>query len=217
MFNLLPKNLKEKIKTEYKLRKITVILIFIICLQLSFLIFLTPSWLISFYKEKEVTSQSEEIKKHLSDSSLSEVIVTIRGINTKLNIINSVLKYPKIVPFINTILSKKTSSIKIDELAYILGQENTAEIIIGGTSLTREALVSFVKALEDSKSFNKVNLPISNLAKDKNISFSISLQIIQESNAKTKVIQKNTLDTGITYFGYFYCLLFSLEGYQIKK
>src|SRR3989344_3730340 len=160
MFNLLPKNLKEKIKTEYKLRKITVILIFIICLQLSFLIFLTPSWLISFYKEKEVTSQSEEIKKHLSDSSLSEVIVTIRGINTN--------------------LSKKTSSIKIDELAYILGQENTAEIIIGGTSLTREALVSFVKALEDSKSFNKVNLPISNLAKDKNISFSISLQIIQE-------------------------------------
>ena len=180
MFNLLPKNLKEKIKTEYKLRKITVILIFIICLQLSFLIFLTPSWLISFYKEKEVTSQSEEIKKHLSDSSLSKVIVTIRGINTKLNIINSVLKYPKIVPFINTILSKKTSSIKIDELAYVLGQENTAEIIIGGTSLTREALVSFVKALEDSKSFNKVNLPISNLAKDKNISFSISLQIIQE-------------------------------------
>src|SRR3989344_943069 len=114
MFNLLPKNLKEKIKTEYKLRKITVILIFIICLQLSFLIFLTPSWLISFYKEKEVTSQSEEIKKHLSDSSLSEVIVTIRGINTKLNIINSVLKYPKIVPFINTILSKKTSSIKLE-------------------------------------------------------------------------------------------------------
>ncbi len=180
MFNLLPENLKDTIRKEYKFRKIIVILLFIISLQISFLIFIFPTWLISLYNEKEVLAESENVKKQLSDLNISPATLTIKSLNTKLNIINTTLEYPKILPLFNTIISKKTNSIQIDEFLYTLVQNNTAEIIIGGTSLTRESLVSFVKSLEDTKSFKQVNLPISNLAKDRNINFSISMKITTE-------------------------------------
>jgi hypothetical protein len=41
----------------------------------------------------------------------------------------------------------------------------------------RESIVAFTDNLKKIDSFSKVDLPISNLAKDKNIDFSISINI----------------------------------------
>ncbi len=180
MFNLLPENLKDKIKKDYKLRKITVILIFFVCVLFSALIFLLPSWLVSYYNEKEVVLDHKQMQDNLSDLNISSVLSTIKTINTKLNIINSNLDYPKILPYLNTILSKKTNSIHINNFTYNYAEDKTTEVTLGGVASTRESLVSFVKTLEESKSFSEVNLPISNLAKDKNIIFSIKMKISTE-------------------------------------
>ena len=46
---------------------------------------------------------------------------------------------------------------------------------VSGMAGTREDLVAFVKKMEDSKYFSDVVSPISNLTKDKNINFVITL------------------------------------------
>jgi hypothetical protein len=180
MFNLLPDNLRKKIKFEYRLRLVVIVLVSIIITQIFFLIMLFPSWLISLGKEKEIALQTKNIDKLSTDSKVKEVNSTVQLINTRLEAINSVLEYPEITPLINGILSKKTSSIHIKEIAYISSNKTEGEVILAGTSSTRESLTSFVKKLEDSKLFNSVNLPISNFTKDKNLDFSISMAIVSQ-------------------------------------
>ncbi|MCX6702051.1 MAG: PilN domain-containing protein [Candidatus Zambryskibacteria bacterium] len=177
MFNLLPNNLKEKVRSEYYLHLIIFILLSILVVQVSFLIFLFPSWLISLDKEKEITLQAEKSNISSLDSEIDVINSTIKSINTKLNTINSTLEYPKVTPFVDSILSNKIKDIYINELVYTSLSKTTASITLDGVSATRESLVSFVKKLEETKLFKKVDLPISNFTKNANINFSINTTI----------------------------------------
>ena len=175
MFNLLTDDLKEKIKANYRLRRLVVLLIFIIFLQVSFLIFLFPSWIASLFKEKESILQTEKMNQSLLSQNTDSIASTITTINTKLNIINNTLEYHEVIPIINTILSNKTGSIHINSLTYGSVNASTSALTIQGISATRESLVLFVKSLKKSETFKVVDLPVSNLTKDKNIDFVINL------------------------------------------
>lgn len=177
MFNLLPENLRKKIITEYKLRLVIVIILSVIIVQMSFLVFLFPSWLISYYKEKDSSIRNEEINQFLSTLDISSTTSYIRSLNTTLNIVNETLEYPKLVPVLDSILAKRTSNIRFKGINYSVNSSDSAVITLSGIGSTRESLVSFTKSLEQIESFKKVDLPISNLAKDKNIDFSISINI----------------------------------------
>lgn len=177
MFNLLPNNLKDKIRSEYHLHFVIVVFLFIIFLQVTCLVFLFPSWLISLNKEKEVILQSEKSNRSSLDSQINLINSTIKSINTKLNVINSTLEYPKVVPLIDGILAQKTSSIYIKAIQYTSSKNTSGKINLAGVSATRESLVLFVKKLEESKLFSNVDLPISNFTKDKDIDFSINMTI----------------------------------------
>lgn len=177
MFNLLPNNLKEKVRSEYHLRLFVVVFVSILLLQISFLIFLSPTWFVSLNKEKEIVLQSEKASTSLTDSKVGTINSQIKSINKKLEIINSTLEYPKAVPVIDDILSRKTNSIKIEEFLYVTSDGKSAKITLKGMSDTRDSLVGFVKDLEESDILSEVDLPISNLTKDKNIDFSLSIKV----------------------------------------
>ena len=142
-----------------------------------FLVFLYPSWLVSFQKENEVVLETEKMNQSQLVSNISSTTNFIKSLNLKLSIMNSALEYPKVLPIVNVILSKKTGSIHIDQFFYNTVSNATSTLTLGGVSNTRESLVSFVKNLKDSGRFKAVNLPISNLAKDKNINFLINLTV----------------------------------------
>lgn len=177
MFNSLPKKLKDKIRSEYHLRFSIVVFVSVFILQVIFLLSLVPSWILSVEKEREIASRAEKVNESSLNSQIDFIDSTTKSINARLEIINSVLEYPKVTPLFDGILSKKTGSIRIRELIYTFPNEKTANIVVSGTGATREALVSFAKRLEDSNLFEKVNLPISNFTRDKNIDFSINISV----------------------------------------
>ncbi len=175
MFNLLPENLKDKIKSEYRARRFIIILFFIISLQATFLVFLFPSWFISFSREKTSISRSDQANAYFAILDSTNVVSLVKSINTRLRIIDNELSYVKATPYINVVISEKPSSLKINKLSFIATSATSSTLFIGGNSVSRESLVLFVKSLQDSKMFNTVDLPISNLAKDKNIDFTVNL------------------------------------------
>ena len=176
MFNLLPENLKEKIKSEYRLRLLITIFALVIFLQVFFLVTLLPSWIISDYKESITSSQLSEMKQTALYKDADSVVANIISINTKLNFINT-LDYPKVTNYIKVIVSNKSRSVHINRLSYAPAAKNTIAIALGGVSDSREALVVFIKNLKNSGSFKTADLPISDLAKEKNLDFSINLSI----------------------------------------
>ncbi len=182
MFNLLPNSLKEKIRSEYYIRLYVVIFLAIFIVQISFLIFLSPTWFVSLNKEKEIISQSEKANKASLDLKVDAVNSQINIINNKLGIINSTLEYPRAIPVIDEVLSKKTDNIVIKELLYEVSSEKTGLITLTGNSATRDSLVAFVKDLEESEMLKDVDLPISNLTKEKNLDFSLKISVEIQKN-----------------------------------
>lgn len=177
MFNLLPENLRNAVIKEYRLRLTVVVMVFVILIQVSFLVFLFPSWLVSFYKEKDFSTQSDELSKSLSTLDISSTTSFIKSFNNKIGIINNALEYPKFIPILDDILAKKTGSIRISGMYYTVDSMNSGTLTLEGIGDTRESLVSFSDSLETIGYFKKVDLPISNLAKDRNIAFTISINI----------------------------------------
>ncbi len=177
MFNLLPDNLKRKVKSEYRLRLSSVVLVFTLFVQVSFLFFIFPAWLGSSYKEKEAITQKDLLDKSLLILDTKTVSSAITTLNMKLNVINSVLQYPKVLPLVNSLLAKITGQIYINGLTFESTSAKTGTVAIRGISSNREALVVFVKKIQDSGLFKSVDLPISNFTKDKNIDFSVSMTI----------------------------------------
>lgn len=177
MFNLLPENLRKSIVTEYKLRLSIVVLLFVVLLQFSFLIFLFPSWLTSHYKEKDFLVKSDELNRSISALDVSSTTAFIKSINEKLSVANQTLEYPKLIPIIDSVISYKGTSIRLDGILYTVNGSNSGVLTINGMGDKRDSLVAYADSLKKIDSFKKVDLPISNLAKDKNIDFSISVNI----------------------------------------
>lgn len=175
MFNLLPENLKNKIKKDYNLRRAVVVFAFIIFLGATFLVFLFPSWIVSIYKEEQFSLQAKNSNQSTLEGDVNVVALNIKKINSELRTVDTAFGNRKVIPTINIILSKKTKSISIKELTYKSEDPTNVTVFIEGVSATRGSLLAFVKSLEETKAFKAVNLPISNFAKDKDIAFSINL------------------------------------------
>lgn len=173
MFNLIPDSLRGTIKSEYRLRLSVMALVFIISIEVAFLVFITPSWMISYYREKDAMADIQKIND-ASTSTGAPIQPTIKALNIKFSVVDTALQYPKMMPFIDGILSRKTSAIVLNKFLYTVISGKTGTLNIEGVSATREALVEFQKSLQDSGLFKTIDLPISNLAKSKNIPFTLS-------------------------------------------
>jgi len=55
--------------------------------------------------------------------------------------------------------------------------QKTDEFSLQGTAQERDALLTFVKKLEDSRDFSKVVSPVSNLLAERNFNFSLILEL----------------------------------------
>lgn len=175
MFNLLPDSLKAEIINEYKLRLFIVSLFFVVFVELSFIVLLFPSLVISYYREKEVETRVAALEKSSGVANANSIRPIIKSLNSDLAIIDKTLQYSEAIPIIDIVLFKKTNSIHITDISYISLASSTATIVVQGVSVTRDALVNFKKSLEDSNSFINIDLPISNLAKDRDIKFSMTM------------------------------------------
>ena len=150
---------------------------FIIFLQIASAVFILPSWLISFYKEKDAGLQKKYMDNLALSQNLTAVYDKVTLTNAKLKIIQDSLSYPKFKLSLDTIIQNKSGSIYVTGINYAPTSIVSANIILEGIANTRESLVSFVKTLEETEAFKEVNLPVGNLAQDKNINFSIELSV----------------------------------------
>ena len=167
MFNVLPDNIKEFIRNEYETRRWLVIFGSILFIQISFLIFLLPSWTLSKYLENIAINKANSQNVLTPSKNTGGAIQSINSTNQTLNIINSTFMYSQVFPFLNTVISYKTSDITINEFTYANVGTSTISLTVTGLSNTRESLIMFVKNLQKSSLFQEVNSPVSNLVKDK--------------------------------------------------
>lgn len=159
------------------MRLIIVWLSFLVSLQIFFIILLFPSGLVSFTREKEMKLEILRSSRSSEIQNAESMLNIINETNSKMQSINSLLRYPTLMPILKKILESRTNNIKINDFSYLSSGADLATVSIRGISTNREALVSFTKRLEKLEIFKKVDSPVSNFTKDKNIDFSITLTV----------------------------------------
>ena len=175
MFNLLPNQSKKIILKDYLVRRYSIIFMIIVFVQVWFVVLLLPSLVTSYFKEKDLSYQVELIKESDVSKDASVISDLIISTNTKLSFYENDFSYPQIIPILENLLSYKSSLVKFTDFMYEASSNSSAKISIRGNASTRDSLVSFVQKIEESGLFKEVDLPISNLAKDRNIDFAINL------------------------------------------
>jgi hypothetical protein len=177
MINLIPNQEKKRRARElyYRLAVLS-LLMFSFALLVASLAIL-PAYFFAVSKSR-AAQERLEIQRTVPISLFNqEALKTLETLNRKIVLVEEAAarNFPVSERVITPILAEKLSGIKLSRISYENSPAGGKKISLGGTAASRESLLLFRQALEDSPSFESVDLPISNFIKDSNIEFSLSL------------------------------------------
>ena len=171
MANLLPQKERKHFEWEYRFRVVTIVLLFCMATLVFGSVLLLPSYFISQSKGESIERQSELLKKTIAlregDASIESLFLTKQKID-------ALVKLQAQVPqtkIIHAIIQNLSTDVSVHTFNYVKG-----EMKIAGSAQSRKALILFSDQLKKEKLFNDVDLPVSSLARDSDITFSITLR-----------------------------------------
>lgn len=178
MINLLPKIEKEFLRKGLKLRFVTVASLLIAATFLVGLVMLLPAYfLASDLFSRDATGGS--LLESKDDSSAKKILNLPAEINSKLSIFQTSVNDVSTSDYFSKIVSFLPEGVRLSSLSLSKNQnykgKNGTTILIVGTAVNRDALVSFSTFLKESDLFLTVEVPVSSLTKDKNLPFSINI------------------------------------------
>lgn len=176
-YTLLPEKELRALKREYRTRILIVLICFISCGIIVGIISLLPSYILSYTQEKDSIGKLESVKKsrvdngadtyskELSDSS--DILQSLKKDHDPI-IFSEILK--RIIQYKN-----KSVSLNAFQISKTPNASSSIEMMILGKAMTRESLLEFKKNIEQDAGILKVELPLSDLAKSKDVSFSLKI------------------------------------------
>jgi hypothetical protein len=173
MLTFLLNEYRDKMLREYRLR--------LSCLYLAFLgvIFLVGGVLslpqyAALWSQKNGARIEKEAAQKATGQETGATSVEVKEIKSKLWAINENKDVEPVLPILETLLSKKVPGIAITTIT-LARKAAKGGIKVSGVAANREALVTFSKNLQSEPKYANAGLPVSSLAKNKDIPFTISI------------------------------------------
>ncbi len=177
MINLLPIEEKVKIKNLYKVRLAIVSCIAAAVTLFVFSVFLFPSFFLAGVKEEATRERRELVLKSISvieakhtEEEIQKTASQLAVVATRDDVSDSLSR------FISAVAKRTTRGISVTGFYSQKtegGRYGVNKLIVSGTARDRAALLSFVDALRNETIFSRVELPVSNLVRSEDISFSV--------------------------------------------
>lgn len=175
MINLLPPVEKEKLSKEYRYRKIVVYAILFSVIFVIGIILMLPSYFLADARER--VAEEERAILINSDENTERAEAQAKLLEVKEQLI--ALNREKVRTPLSTIISEialYSESVSLHSFSYVRGNEDAdSSLRVEGNAQTREGLLLFQKRLEEDDRIDKAVLPVSSLAKDEDIDFTIQI------------------------------------------
>lgn len=175
MFNLLPPNEKQNIIKEYSSRKFILMGIFAAALGLIGFVSLIPAYLLSEARLREVTGDLARLEGKDSANVMTELTKSLSQVNLKLSILKTAPSEHAANDLLKMVIDERGGGIRVSGFLYKRNLDKDSVISVNGVARDRESLSQFVERLKKNPLFSKVDLPVSNFAKDKNTEFSLQI------------------------------------------
>jgi len=176
MINLIPTEAKKYVRMEYWLRTVSMwflLLTFAVgiigALLIPSVVLIRSQLVVSNNNYQAISAQNEKYttleKKVRISNNLSQKLLAWKDV-------------PSFTSYITLIEGQAQKTIRIKSLVSSrVDGLNVEEITVVGIADSRQALVSFRDTLEAQNIFESVELPLSNLAKDKDVPFNIIVKV----------------------------------------
>jgi hypothetical protein len=179
MANLITEKQKKEIRTDYIVRLSAVSLLILSLLGIFLLAYIIPYYISLAKKDIIVAEQFEKIinvenKENTGESVLSEVTMTLEQIKA-IELYSQDTFVP--LPYIDEIIDSTNPGVRINNISFSIIEETQGQFLVNGISKDRESLVDFIEDLKSKTIFTQVESPVSDFAKDKDVSFSIKINI----------------------------------------
>jgi len=174
MYKLLPDEEKARVAKEYSQRRQIVMLVTFIFVAVVAMVGLFPSYMLSNSRLKEVAERVRIMGEPDLENDESELRSWLSDLNQKIRTLSPKLDKDRPSDMIEEAINRKVNRIKITSFEW--GKDaDTTSLSVSGTALDRQALIAFEDSLNASGRFATVSLPVSNLARDKDIGFRVKL------------------------------------------
>ncbi|TSC67661.1 MAG: hypothetical protein G01um101472_346 [Parcubacteria group bacterium Gr01-1014_72] len=177
MVNLLPEEERSTLTLEYRLRLAAVSLFFVSALFVVASLLFVPSYLLSSGRQAAALWELTSLEKALALRDANALDAALLDTKRKIETLRS-RGAAGIRGIVETIAGKRSSDLTIRSFMFQAGSSG-GTVDISGRAASRESLLLFTRKLEhETGAFSAVNLPISNFAKQTDISFNLGLKLV---------------------------------------
>lgn len=178
MVNLLPTAAKRQIVVEYYLRTVTVWLFLLTGAATVLGMLLIP---VAVLVNLQLDAYAETYTRVSADNaSFAEAEEDVRQANDLASLLSGVSAYAPVWPDIAFVMDMAGPAITVTEVNAVREKEVVAAVTVSGDAATRAALAAYRDALEADPRVLSAALPLSNLAKDRDVPFSIVVTFNRE-------------------------------------
>lgn len=177
MRNLLSEQFKHSLRGEYLLRLGIVfgwLLTTAFCIGILTLI---PSFVFTTARHSTLEDQHRLMQAKVGGVNTEEggEGAPVALLRERLEVLAASKDKQRLTEALLSVLTYRGDAIALTSISYSKASGET-QLSIKGTALSRDALLSFEQALEEDDRFDSVDLPVSNLARERDILFDITLK-----------------------------------------
>ncbi len=173
MINLIPPIAKKRVIREYRFRVVSVWLILLSLVLLISSALVTPTLLlVNSLVEANELDLSEVREDQSANEEISKIIKTNNEIVKQVNNSQERVKFSELIYLLDDLAAEEVNLTQFT-FQEVDGKIDVISLI--GFADTRGSLSDFREVLDKHESFSDIKLPISNLAKDRDITFSMQV------------------------------------------
>lgn len=176
MHTYLPEEQKKILRTEYLLRLLIVGLLLASGVVYAGSIFLLPAYIESHTERsaKEYALSDEGQKKLIAE--IKDIEIRLKGANDFGNKLLEGTQHPSLVSAVSIATSARVPGVLLKNFELSSNASSSIDLRVSGSATTRDALVAFKDKVAAVPGVQRVELPVSDLAKSRDISFIMRIQ-----------------------------------------
>ena len=178
MINLLPSEARQHVLTEYWLRVISVWLLLGVVAGVLILTLLFPSYILVKLQLQVHTDTYQQVET--KQTSFAEAQTQIRNSNTNVQLLDKVAKKRLLSTVLSEITNLQSAAIFVESITMNRSSGVLEEVVLSGEANTRDTLANFRNQLEASPMFATADLPLENLAREREVPFQIRVTLVTE-------------------------------------
>lgn len=180
LFEFLPKEYKNRARKLYRIRLVTMFTAGTLFIFLSGILLLIPSYVFVTIERRAINAERDAISPGVSGDEAETIKEFIALSDSKTKLAKENLLKQTFTEILLFISGARNEGVILTGISFARDLKGN-RIQVSGTATGREALLKFTGSLENIDIFKSVDLPVSNLAKNKDIDFSIDIIQLPQS------------------------------------